>query len=387
MNKFLFGSASSSQQVEGNNYNNQFLKLEEQGVFPEAGNSSDFYNRYEEDILLAKEFGMNAMRIQIEWSRIMPKENVIDLQALEHYTKIFQFMRLQNMEPVVTLFHWTHPAWLSKYGFNSKKFLNNFEKFTEVVVRKFKNEVRFWLVINEPEVFAFEIYHHGQNKNIITKVWQSLRVYWQLLKMHKLAFKMIKKIDPVAQVGIAKNVAYHEPFRKNNLLDNFLVSMANTFGNELFVRLIKNQLDFIGLNYYFYHSLQWSWSNIFKRQNKHIVKSDMGEKTFPKGLYYVLKQFWKLKKPLFVTENGIGNSRDDMRIRFIEEHLQAVLLAKHESVDVRGYFYWSLTDTYEWKSGYDIKFGLVEIDYQTGQRRVRQNFNREKLQQLLNKFD
>jgi beta-glucosidase len=244
----------------------------------------------------------------------------------------------------------------------------------------------FALVVNEPEVFAFEIFHHSQNKNIFSKIGHSLRVYWQLIKIHKLAFRVIKKIDPVAQVGIAKNVAYHEPFRKNNLFDKFLVSIANTFSNELFVRLIQNQLDFIGLNYYFYHSLQWSWSNIFKRQNKYTIKSDMGEKTFPKGLYYVLTQFWKFKKPLFVTENGIGNSRDGMRIRFIEEHLQAVLLAKQEGVDARGYFYWSLTDTYEWKSGYDIKFGLVEIDYQTGQRRVRQNFNKEKLQQLLNKL-
>lgn len=386
MDKFLFGPASSSQQVEGGNIYNQFRKLEQHGIFPEAGTSSDFYNRYEEDILLAKEFGMNAMRIQIEWGRIMPKEGVVDLEALAHYAKILQFMRSQNMEPVVTLFHWTYPAWLSKYGFNSKKFLNNFEKFTEVVVDKFKDEIKLWLVINEPEVFAFEIFHHGQNKNIIKKVWQSVRVYWQLLKMHNVAFKTIKKIDLDAQVGIAKNVAYHEAFRKNNLLDKFLVSIANIFGNELFVRFINNQLDFIGLNYYFYHSLQWSWLNIFERKNKHRLKSDMGEKTYPQGLYFLLKQFWKFKKPLIITENGIGNSRDDMRIRFIEEHLQATLRAKQEGVDVRGYFYWSLTDTYEWKSGYDIKFGLVEIDYETGKRRIRKNFDSSKLNRLLNEL-
>ncbi len=189
--------------------------------------------------------------------------------------------------------------------------------------------------------------------------------------MHKASYHIIKSIDRTAQIGIAKNVAYHEPYRKSHVLDRLLVWCANTFGNELFVRLILKQLDFIGLNYYFYHSLTWSWKSVFESKNKHVIKSDMGEKTYPLGLYYLLKQLWKYRKPLYVTENGIANSYDDMRIRFIEEHLHAVRKAQKQGIDVRGYFYWSLTDTYEWKDGYDRKFGLVEIDFETKKRRPR----------------
>ncbi len=371
MKKFLFGSASSSQQVEGGNNYNQFVELEQNGYFPQAGQAADFYYNYEEDILLAKSFGMNSMRFQIEWSRIMPKNGYINLAALEHYGKIIDFMESSGIEPVITLFHWTYPAWLSKFGFTSKEFLNAFLEFIKVVTTRFNTQVNLWLVINEPEVFAFEVFHHGQNKNIFKKVWQSLKIYRQLLLMHKRGFKVIKSMNNSSQVGIAKNVAYHEPFRKNNLLDKFIVWTANFFGNELFVRLVLSKLDFIGLNYYFYHSLRFSYKTGFSRQNKRRQKSDMGEKTYPKGLYFLLKQFSKYKKPLYVTENGIGNSRDDMRLRFIQEHMQAVHDAQAEAVDVRGYFYWSLTDTYEWKSGYDIKFGLVEIDFETKKRRPR----------------
>ncbi len=374
--KFLFGTASSSQQVEGGNDANQFVKFEHQGYFPQAGSAVDFYNCYEEDILLAKELGLNAMRIQIEWSRVMPLPGEVNMDAVNHYAKILQFMRAQNIEPIITLFHWTYPAWLEE-KFYSKEFIEAFETFVQAVIKNLKVHDKYWLIINEPEVFAFEIIHHGTGKSkaIFKRVWQSLNAYLVLLKMHKRSYKIIKCVDSGASVGIAKNVAYHEPFRQNNILDNFLISVANFFGNELFIHLIAKQLDFIGLNYYFYHNLKFSWSRLFERQNKFVQKSDMGEKTYPKGLYYLCKQFAKFNMPILITENGIANAHDQMRVRFIKEHLNAIKQARHEGINVFGYLYWSLTDTYEWKSGYDLKFGLVEVDLQTQARRIRKKLD------------
>ena len=159
-------------------------------------------------------------------------------------------------------------------------------------------------------------------------------------------------------------------------LDQLTVKIARYFGNEFFINRLKNQLDFIGLNYYFTHTLKFDWLAGFKEMNEQFPKSDMGLKTYPKGLYFLLKRFARYKKPLYITENGIANATNEMRERFISEHLDAIAQALGEGISAKGYFYWSLLDTYEWHMGYRLKFGLAEVDYETLNRtpRVQEKF-------------
>ncbi len=202
-------------------------------------------------------------------------------------------------------------------------------------------------------------------------MWKTLKVYRNIIRAHKQAHAILKRYIPHVRVGVAKNVAYNEPFRPHNVLDRFIAAVGQKIGNEFFINRVINQLDFIGLNYYFTHTVKFSWYKGFVAMNEKYPKSDMGIKTYPLGLYYVLKQFEKFNKPLYVTENGIANANDSMRAHFIEAHVAAVYRARLEGLPVKGYYHWSLLDTYEFEKGFDLKFGLAEVNFTTQQRKLR----------------
>ncbi len=369
---FLVGAALAGHQVEGQNIHSNWWHAEKQGLVPRSGSAANHYHLFDEDFAMAASLGLNSMRISIEWSRIEPKEGQWDLQAIEHYHQVFASMRKHGLTPMVTLFHWTLPQWLAaKGGFETAVGVKTFKRFVTVVAREFAAECQLWLTINEPEVFAFEGYWTKKHVPFRRNILLTLKVYINLIRAHKAAYKIVKQAVPHAQVGLAKNVAYNEPFRKNHWLDKLIVKVANKFGNEFFINCITRQLDFIGLNYYFTHTVRFSWTSGFEEMNKKYPKSAMGFKTYPKGLYHLLKHFAKYRKPLYVTENGIANAADSMREDFIAEHLLEVKRAYAENIPVKGYFYWSLLDTYEWQDGYSLKFGLAEVNLESFERKLR----------------
>ncbi len=312
------------------------------------------------------------MRVSIEWSRLEPEEGKWDLKAVEHYHQVFRSLRKHGLVPMVTLFHWTMPQWLAvKGGFETEAGLKAFRKFVRAVAVEYGKECQLWLTVNEPEVFVFDGYLFAKHPPFYKNIWKALKVYRNVIRAHNQSYAILKKYIPYVRVGVAKNVAFHEPFREGNVLDNLVVKIANYVGNEFFIERIKNRIDFIGLNYYFTHTVKFSLLRGFKPMNEKYPKSDMGMKTYPSGLYHLLKRFNKYYKPLYVTENGIANCTDIMRVRFIHEHVTAVHRARHEGVLVKGYFHWSLIDTYEWQDGFDRKFGLAEVDYTTQKRKLR----------------
>ncbi len=374
---FLLGAATAGHQVEGQNIYSNWWAAEAQGKVAASGLGADHFNKFDSDFALAKSLGLNAMRISIEWSRIEPQEGKLNAEVIAHYHDVFKSLRTHGLTPMVTLFHWTMPQWLAeKGGFESSFGVRTFEKYVEFIAREYGSDCNLWLTINEPEVFAFEGYWTAKHVPFRKNIFLTLKVYLNLIRAHKAAYKAIKKVLPGAQVGLAKNVAYHEPFRPGNWGDELIVKIGRYFGNEFFMNRLKRQLDFIGLNYYFTHTLKFSWRKGFEEMNKKFPKSDMGLKTYPKGLYHLLKRFAKYNKPLYVTENGIANATDEMRERFIAEHLEETKRALNEGAQVKGYFYWSLLDTYEWHMGYGLKFGLAEVNYETLERkpRVQENF-------------
>lgn len=376
---FYWGAATSAHQVEGGNNNDWSVWEKEnaerlageakkkrpkwqQEKFPEmfdprnyvSGRACDHYNRYKEDFDIAKSLGHNAHRFSIEWSRIEPEEGKFDEKEIEHYRKVIRALRERGMDPFVTLWHWPVPLWLrGKGGWESKEIANYFCRYAEKIVSEFKNDVKFWITLNEPEIYALNSYLKSvwppQKKNPVVY----LRIIRNLIKAHKAAYKVIKKIQPDAQVGIAKNNVYFE---------RWPLPLVDWWWNRYFLNQIKNEQDFIGLNHYFHRRFP---------ENKNKIVSDMGWELYPEGIYCVLKSLKKYDKPIYITENGLADSRDEHREWFIKESLKNIHKAIREGIDVRGYFYWSLLDNFEWDKGFWPRFGLVEVDYKTMARKIR----------------
>jgi beta-glucosidase len=369
---FLYGAASSAHQVEGNNTHSDWWFEEQRGKLPKSGQTADHYNRFAEDFGLAKEIGLSAMRVSLEWSRIEPQPGQFDTSAIQHYRQVLQEMKLQGLTRMVTLHHFTLPQWLAERGgFASRNSIALFTRYARFVAKELGSEIDLWVTINEPEVYTFMSSLRGLWPPFSKNPFRALTIFNNLAKAHNHAYRAIKTAQPEAQIGLAKNNVYNEPFRPRHWLDRGAVRLNNWFANHWFLNKIKHRLDFIGLNYYFYHSLTVSWRGIVQK-NLDGPKSDMGWRTYPKGLYYLLKDLSQTyRKPIYITENGIANARDDMRQDFIRQHLSWTAAAVAEGCDVRGYFYWSLTDTYEWQDGFDPKFGLIEIDFATQKRTVR----------------
>jgi beta-glucosidase len=370
---FLFGAASAAHQVEGDNVHNNWWRLEQQGRLPKSGRAADHYHRYVEDFQLAHEIGLNLMRISIEWSRIEPEEGQIVQAEVEHYRQVLLTMKAQGLTRMVTLFHWTMPQWFYEQGgFNSSTAAEKFARFSKLMAEQLGSEIDYWITLNEPDVYSYMSYRAGLHPPFYKSTLWMIKILRQLVKAHKASYQAIKKVSPQAQIGLAKNNIYFEAFRPKSLSDQLTVAISNYFTNYYFLDRTKNFCDFIGLNYYFYHTLQFHLLRGWQVKNLAGPKSDMGWRTFPQGIYYLVKDLHRrYHKPIFITENGIANAHDDMRARFIAEHLQALSQAIAEGADVRGYCYWSLTDTYEWHDGFKPKFGLIEVDFTTMQRTVR----------------
>src|SRR3989344_4295683 len=257
------------------------------------------------------------------------------------------------------------PVWFVAIGaFEKRKNIKYFIRFCEYVASEFKDEVKFWIILNEPEIYAGQSYLKGiwppQKKNFILY----LNVWRNLIKSHRAVYKIIKKIRPSAQIGIAKNNIYFEAY-KNKVGNRILKKFIDWWWNFYFLNRIKNHQDFIGLNHYFHNMI-----NNFKfNQNENKKISDMGWELYPEAIYYVLKCLKKYHKPIYITENGLADAKDENREWFIKESLKNIHKAISECVDVCGYFHWSLLDNFEWDKGFWPRFGLVEIDYETLERK------------------
>ncbi len=357
---FLWGSSTSSYQVEGGIENCDWSK-----DFP-AGQACDHYNRYEEDFDLLKSLNQNTYRFSIEWSRIEPEEGKFDEKEIEHYRQVILALRKRGIEPFVGLWHWTNPLWLKNKGnWESRKIAYYFSRYVEKIVSSLKDNVKFWITINEPEIYATSSYFKGiwppQKKNIFS----FLVVLNNLIKTHREAYKIIKKIQPNAQVGIATNNTCYEAF--NDPVSRLVKIIVERLDHFYILDRIKNHLEFIGLNYYFHNRIKGFKFN----QNENKIVSDLGWEIYPEGIYHVLKNLKKYKKPIYITENGLADKEDKLRKDFIKDHLFWTHKAIEEGIDVRGYFHWSLMDNLEWHRGFEPEFGLIGIDYKTLERKPR----------------
>ncbi len=353
--KFYWGTATSAYQVEGGIRNNWSVLG---GKF-DAGIACDHYHRFEEDFNLIKEMNNNAYRFSVEWARIEPVEGRFNQTEIEHYWKVLLALKKGGIEPFVTLYHWTMPIWFSEKG----GWLNLGEKeyfglFVERIVSEYKDLVKFWITINEPNVYTAHSFLRGGWPPFKKSFYIAQQAIRALIESHKRAYKIIHQIDKDARVGIANN---------NTDFQGILKFFSDDYWNHQFFRSIKDYQDFLGINYYFS-------SSVFDVVLRGGNRSDLNWKIVPRGIFRVLKSLRKYHKPIYITENGLADAKDEKREKFIKDHLEWIHSAIREGIDVRGYFYWSLMDNFEWDKGFEPRFGLVEIDYSNLKRIPRKSF-------------
>ncbi len=370
---FLWGASTSAYQIEGGITNDwsqwessvkRIKKLKKKGKdYREfiCGSACDSWHKFEEDLKVIKELNLGAYRMGVEWARIEPMEGQYDMKTIVRYREMLTQLKKEKIKVVLTIWHWTNPVWVSMdHGWADKETVKRYARFTEFLTNELGDLVDFWVTLNEPMVHVLNGYMIAKfppNKRCFKTAGKVMK---NLVNAHKEAYQVIHRKYPKAKVGIAQITNHIEPARKWCLPEVFMAKLAHNMWNHSFLKKIKNHMDYIGFDYYFHDRIVWHPP--FKKKKKNVRVNDMGWEIYPEGIYHVLKYLNKFNKPIYVMENGIPDSRDELRRDFIRDHLEHCHRAIKEGVNLKGYFHWSLLDNFEWAAGWEQKFGLVEVD-------------------------
>ncbi len=382
---FIWGAATSSYQVEGNNTNADWWPWEIATNHERSGEACRHYEFYEQDFDLAKSLHHNAHRLSIEWSRIEPVEGQFSQKELDHYIAVILALRARGIEPLVTLHHFTNPIWFSqKGGWTRKENISAFLRYADFVVQGLAKHVHYWMTINEPTVYFSHSFLWGVWPPQEKSVGKSLAVFDNLAQAHIATYRAIHAIYqksnlPAPEVSIAQHlqafVACDNTFR-----NRFAAGFREKWYNFLFIDKVfdAGTLDFLGVNFYSRQQVDlkgWGFKNlttdVCTSGHDPVKKNSLGWDIYPQGLHKILLKVKKYNLPVIITENGICTLDDDLRWEYIVAHLKVLHLALSQGVDIRGYLYWSLLDNFEWAQGFGPRFGLIHVDYQTFKRTVK----------------
>ena len=392
--RFLWGTATSSHQVEGQNTGNDWWAWEQEpGRILEGGRSGDacgwWAGRWAEDLDRAAEDGQNAHRLSIEWSRIEPKPGVWDRDALDHYVTIIRGALDRGLMPMVTLHHFTNPAWFAESGgWLSESSPGQFDRYVRFVADSLKEFVGLWVTINEPNVYAYNAYSSGDFPPGIEDLNSTRQVLVNLVKAHAAAYRSIHQIQPSAMVGLAHHFRGMRPAHSANPLDRAVAGIRARMFNEGVPRALQDGVlrlplkrvrlpdaagtqDFFGLNYYTEESVSFEPSNageLFSR-GAFPAGADLSPTGFianePEGFWRALVWVHSFRLPIFITENGVEDAFDGLRPRYLVRHLRQLWRAANFNWQVKGYFHWTLVDNFEWERGWTQRFGLWDLDPDT----------------------
>lgn len=410
--RFLWGAAFSAHQTEGGDRASDWWEWERQPGRIAGGHdttvATDHYNRYREDFQLAQNLGLGAVRFSVSWSRIEPEEGRFSETELAHYRDVVLDLRARGIEPVVTLHHFSHPRWFhARGGWTDPASPLIFARFAGRVAEALHPYVRIWITFNEPVIQVVAGYLKGEYPPGRRDLADAAAVYGNLVSAHGRAAARIRSLLPPASglpihgVGLALHThAYepaHDPSTKEGRADLDAISVLSHLYHWAFLEAAQTgrlrlqippipklpsglsvdraipeaarSLDWVGVNYY----SRW----LLSREPTYGLgvhwSLPPGGSRWPRGLRQVLRtarRYIRDKIPLVVSENGVDDAADRLRENYVADHLAELAAARGEGIDVRGYWYWSLTDNFEWLKGYGPRFGLVEVDYGAGLRRT-----------------
>jgi beta-glucosidase len=383
--RFLFGTATSATQIEGNCLTSDWSRFAKERGRVRNGDTPDVacdsFRRWREDLLLQRELGMGSYRMSIEWARIEPRPGEIDHGSLDEYRRMLGGLRDSGIEPMVTLHHFTLPSWLAdRGGLLAEGFVDRLAAFAKIAVDALGDACRLWVTINEPNVLAAHAYLLG----VWPPAMKSPRLAWRaqkvLLRAHDAAYRVLKEArGDAVQVGVAHHLRAIEPERPALRRDRAAAALFARVFNDAFAQAVIDHgtQDFLGINYYSRDRVRFSPRHagelfVSRGVPPGAEVSDLGWEIYPPGLGVVVREWARRSaRPVYITENGLADARDTRRAAFLAAHLAELARAIADGVDVRGYYHWSLLDNFEWAEGYEPRFGLVRVDFATGERSIR----------------
>jgi beta-glucosidase len=396
----LWGVAVSHYQVEGGD-SCDWTAWEAAGRTKggACGRAAGSWERYEEDADLAAAAGANAFRFSVSWSRVEPTRGAYDAAALARYGRLVDRLLARGLEPVVTLHHYTHPAWFHEQTpWTSPASVEAFARFARRVALTLAPRVRIWVTLNEPLVLLLGGFLDGQIPPGLADPRAARLALGNLFAAHAAAAAALRDADAGASVGLAHNMMDFVPARPGWPLDRLLASHARRLYNRSFLEAfrtgawdlwippftrlhgrlpsLKDSLDFVGVNYYSRLHVECPaptrvLSRFSYRDPRSRGLTDNGWEVSPESFGPLLREAGALGLPVLVTENGLADGDDALRSAFLRSHVAALLEAEREGLRVAGYLHWSLVDNFEWLDGYGPKFGLYALDRETLERRPR----------------
>ena len=397
---FLWGTATSSHQVEGNNTCNQWWAWEQQEgrilQGHKSGQACDWWGgRWQEDFERAAAAYQNTHRLSLEWSRIQPTPQKWDMESLHYYRQMLQGLRQRGMTPMVTLHHFSDPLWLAEQGgWENPLVVQWFAAYVKKVIEVLGDQSSLWVTINEPNVYATLGYVMGDFPPGKKDMRVAYRVLVNMVKAHAEAYHIIHKIKPMVRVGFALNIQHFMPANIASPFDRWAARLQNKLFNESFLHALVDGVfrfavfntripsavgtqDFIGLNYYTTSLVAFDIRKPGELFGRRFFSPDalLSETKFiacvPQGFYHALAWANTFGLPIIVTENGVEDSQDKFRQHYLLTHIHQMGKAMQEGMPIQGYYHWSLVDNFEWERGWTQRFGLWELDMETQVRRSR----------------
>jgi beta-glucosidase len=378
-NSFLWGTATSTTQIEG------YINNEWKDFVARDGSTCriacDSYHRYAEDIQWMGRLGVNAYRMGIEWSRLQSEAyGSLNPSELARYADQLDRLNAAGIVPMVVLHHFSNPPWINRMGgWTNPQTIPAFVDYVTKLAAALRSRVRMWNTFNEPDTYGCCGFVIGEFPPQQKGRWQTFRrVIRNMAAAHEKACRLIREIGSElgqVEVGFSKNWTYFQAHRKALPWDSLLAAFAHSQFNDFVLNAFSGGsgeagATFLGVNYYGrirFHNLKpllptcgFSREQLF---NMGMECDDMLER-HPIGLESALVRISQsCRLPIYVTEHGSSSVDEEFRERDLRENLRAMHRALGRGVEVRGFYYWSLLDNFEWQFGFSKKFGLLSVDF------------------------
>lgn len=431
---FRFGIGVSSYQVEGGyNLDHKVPSIwdvftTEPGAISDHSDGKvalDFYHRYEEDIMIAKDLGIQDFRLSLSWCRILNEDQSVNMEGVAFYRRVLSCIREHGLNPVCTLFHWDLPEYLDeKGGWVNRDIVKCYSTYVQAVSDYLSDLVTDFLTFNEPQCFiglGLTGKEHAPSRK--TNLRDLLAASHHVLLAHAAAYQILKKKNPKCEVGFVNTITIPIPEDRNNqelekacyeelfntrisaedfytvslymdplYLGHYPQSILSDYKKEYGTIIQKGDMELIQkakqttvyLNIYTGHKCRLISNKLVSLYDSDPKDSTSFEwlKAQPESLYYGPKYVYeRYHLPIVISENGVcyedklcnEKVHDENRIQFIESYLQELDKANQDNIPIKAYYYWSLFDNFEWAYGYTKRFGLVYIDYNNNLKRIKKD--------------
>ncbi|MFZ5823636.1 MAG: GH1 family beta-glucosidase [Bacillota bacterium] len=421
---FQWGVATAAAQIEGGasadgKGESIWDRFAQQGGVqggPEAiSMACDHYHRWEEDVAILAEMGVNVYRFSVSWPRIFPSgSGELNQKGLDFYRRLVAALRERGIQPALTLYHWDLPQALQdRGGWLNRETVHRFTEYAVALYRALGDEVPLWMTLNEPFIVTFFGHMTGEHAPGLRRPFSAMQAAHHLLLAHGEAVRAFRQVGPASgRIGLTNFLWMHEPasdtpadreaaHRADGMINRWFLDpvLKGRYPEDIWrwysrrmaapkvqagdLEVIAQPIDFMGVQYYsriLHRANRWNLFTGFAQvEPQGVPVTDMGWEFYPEGLYNLLRRLDQEygKIPLIVTENGAAYAdqltaqrrvEDPERVRYLQEHIRAVGRALAEGVRVEGYYVWTLLDNLEWHHGVNKRFGLIYVDFPTQQR-------------------